>query len=305
MPSSKRIAVIGAPGQLGSDLVAVGLRGGMDMVALGHDDVDVSDRESVETVIAKARAEVVIDCAAFHQVDECERDPRTAFAVNALGALWVARATRTRSGRTVYISTDYVFDGRRPFGGQTGPAGPDDAYVEADPPAPVNVYGASKLAGETLVREADPDALVVRVAGLFGRTGSRGKRGTNFVEQIVARVRGGEDLEVVDDQYVSPTYTVDAAEAILELVEGDLTGVMHVANEGACTWHAFASRCVELLGLAAGIRRIRSTDRASVAARPANTALCTRRLHETIGRPLHSWSDALHTYMREVGHLTA
>lgn len=305
MRSSRRVAILGAAGQLGSDLVRAARAADLEVVALGHGDVEVSDRASVEAAVARACADVVIDCAAFHQVDDCERDPMTAFGVNALGALWVARAARRAGGRTVYVSTDYVFDGRKAFRGPTGPASSEDAYSEADAPSPLNVYGVSKLAGELLVREADPEALIVRVAGLFGRTGSRGKGGTNFVEQIVARARSGEALEVVEDQYVTPTYTVDAAAAVIGLVDRGRTGVVHVANLGACTWHAFASRCVELLGLARPIRRIHAADRSSVAPRPANTALCTDRLGEILGRPLPPWSDALGRYLREGRHLTA
>lgn len=304
MPSSRRIAVLGAPGQLGSDLVRAARAAGTDVVALGHDQVEIRDPDSVDAALRGAHAGAVIDCAAYHQVDECERDPRTAFEVNALGALSVARAARRQGARTVYVSTDYVFDGRKPFGAPTGPASSADAYTEAEPAGPLNVYGVSKLAGEWLVREADPDALVVRCSGLFGRTGSRGKHGTNFVEQIVARVRAGQDLEVVDDQYVTPTYTVDAAEAILSLIAREACGVVHVADEGACTWHAFAARCVELLGVPTRVRPIHAADRSSVAARPSNTALCVDRMRETVGRATRPWSDALEAYLREVGHLT-
>lgn len=305
MPSSRRIAVLGAPGQLGSDLVRAARSAGADVVALGHADVEIRDPESVEAAVAGARPDVVVDCAAYHQVDDCERDPRAAFEVNALGALHMARAARRHGGRTVYVSTDYVFDGRKPFDGPTGPASPDDAYTETDGTGPLNVYGISKLAGEWLARETDPDTLIIRTAGLFGRTGSRGKRGTNFVEQVAALVRAGSDLEVVDDQYVTPTYTVDAAAAILELIERGTTGVVHVAAEGACTWHAFATRCVELLRATNEVRRIRAADRSAIARRPSNTALCVDRLRATLGRAMRPWPEALEAYLREVGHLTS
>lgn len=305
MPSSKRIAVLGAPGQLGSDLMRAGQDAGLEMIAVGHDTVEIADRESVDAAISRIQADVVVNCAAFHQVDECERDPKLAFAVNALGALSVARATRRHGGRTVYVSTDYVFDGRKPFEAPIGRAGPADAYTEGEPALPVNVYGASKLAGELLVQQADPDALIVRVSGLFGQAGSRGKHGTNFVEQIVASARTGKDLEVVDDQYVTPTYTVDAARAILDLLSRDRTGVVHVANAGGCTWHAFASHCVSALGLAVRVHRISAADRSTIAARPANTALCTARLRSLVGRSMPEWTHAVTAYLREVGHLTA
>lgn len=305
MPSSRRIAVLGASGQLGSDLVRAARAAGSDVVALAHDQVEVRDPNSVDAAVGRTDAGVVIDCAAYHQVDQCERDPRTAFEVNALGALWVARAARRHGARTVYISTDYVFEGRKPFSGATGPASPAEAYTEDEPCRPVNAYGVSKLAGERLVREADPAALVVRVAGLYGRAGSRGKGGTNFVEQIVTRAQAGRDLEVVHDQYVSPTYTIDAAAAIVALINRGTSGVIHVAGEGACTWHAFASRVVRLLDLNVRIAPIRAAQRSDGAARPSNTALCLDRLRAVLGHATRPWPEGLAAYLREVGHLTA
>ena len=301
--SSRRIAVVGASGQLGSDLVRCGRERGQDVIPLTHDDIEVTDARSVDAALGAAKADVVIDCVAFHQVDECERDPATAFAVNALAASAIARTTRRLGGRTVFVSTDYVFSGTKPFVGPTGPATPVDAYTEDEPAEPVNAYGVSKLAGELLVRQADPGALVVRTAGLFGRTGSRGKKGTNFVEQIVRQARERRPLQVVDDQYVTPTYTVDAAEAILALVDLGAGGTVHVAAAGGCTWHAFASRCLALIGSQVEVRRIAAAERSSDAARPANTALCVDRLASLIGRPVRPWTEALPAYLEEMGHI--
>ncbi|HVH31737.1 MAG TPA: NAD(P)-dependent oxidoreductase, partial [bacterium] len=171
-----RVAVIGSRGQLGSDIVAV-LRaaGSREVFAFTRDDVDVTDAEGVRRAIGAARPTVVINCAAFVRVDDCEDRPAQAFSVNALGADNVARASAEVGARCVYISTDYVFDGQKP-----------QPYTEGDPPSPVNVYGTSKLAGEYLVRSRCPDALIVRVAATFGIAGASGKGG-NFVETILRR----------------------------------------------------------------------------------------------------------------------
>ncbi|MBM4433524.1 MAG: dTDP-4-dehydrorhamnose reductase [Chloroflexi bacterium] len=301
--SSRRLAVVGASGQLGSDLVRCGRESGYEVVSLTHDDVEVTDARSIEAALEAATAEVVIDCAAFHQVDECERDPATAFAVNSIGAASIARAARRRGARTVFVSTDYVFSGTKPFSGPTGPASPVDAYTEDEPTGPVNAYGVSKLAGEMLVRQADDGALIVRTAGLFGRTGSRGKKGTNFVEQVLRQVRIGAPLRVVDDQYVTPTYTLDAAQAIIALIDLGATGIVHVAAAGACTWHEFASRCVAQVEARLEVERIGAAERSAGAARPANTALCVDRLASLLRRPVRPWTEALAAYLSEMGHV--
>jgi dTDP-4-dehydrorhamnose reductase len=209
-----KVAVIGPRGQLGSALCEAFRRRAVDCVELDHGRVEVTDPQSVLVALRDARPAAVVNTAAFHKVDACEEDPKRAFEVNALGALHVARACREAGARCVYVSTDYVFDGAKA-----------ERYREEDLPNPVNVYGASKLAGEHLVVQTCPDALVVRVASLFGGLGSRGK-GTNFVLTVLERARRGEALRVVDDVRMSPTYAEDAAAAIVELVaRGALRGL--------------------------------------------------------------------------------
>lgn len=288
MPSSRPIAIIGASGQLGSDLARTAVDRGLPVVALDHDAVEVTDRGSLERALRGSAALAVVNCAAFHHVDRCEEDPERALRVNALGALRVAQAARGIGARVVHVSTDYVFDGERPRG---------EAYAEDDPPHPLNTYGASKLAGEHLARTADPDCLVVRVAGLFGRTGARGKGGGNFVDAIAAKVRAGEPLTVVDDQYLSPTFTVDAADAILRLIERGATGTVHVANHGSCSWHELAAWIVRCLGRDVPIAAISAEASVAGARRPANTALSTDRLAGILGAPLRPWQEAVRAYL--------
>jgi dTDP-4-dehydrorhamnose reductase len=227
----------------------------------------------------------VINCAAFVRVDDCEVQAREAFEVNALGALNVARACAAIDATCVYISTDYVFDGAK-----------SEPYVESDATCPINVYGASKVAGEHLVRQGARRWLIVRVASLFGKSGARGKAG-NFVETILAKAGRGESLRVVSDIQISPTYTRDAARVLSELVQNETTGIIHAANSGACTWHEFAQAAVELCRLNVAIQAIPSVEYPTAARRPKNSALASERLGTPA--PVPHWRDALRRYLIE------
>jgi dTDP-4-dehydrorhamnose reductase len=289
-----RVAVIGSTGQLGHDLAEV-LRAAnhFEVVALDHGQIECTDPASVRQVLLPLKARAVIDCAAFVRVDDCESQAHEAFAVNALGALHVARAAAESGAKCVYLSTDYVFDGAK-----------DSPYIETDATAPINVYGVSKLAGEHLVRQASPDWLIVRVASLFGKSVARGKRG-NFIETILAKARKGEPLKVVDDIVISPTYARDASNAIAQLIAADARGVVHAANSGACTWYEFAKTALELCQLTVPIEAVPSSQFPTPARRPKNSALASGRLLPEFRITLPHWRDALRAYLIEKGHLPA
>src|SRR6266700_5619811 len=246
MPSSERLLILGATGQLGTDLVHAAAAAGVDHVGAAHEDIDVTEADSVAAGIARYRPTIVINTAALHRVDACENDPHQAYLVNAVGALLVARAAAQAGARSVYISTDYVFPGDKPPA-EDGRLTPNTAWVEDDPVRPLNVYGASKAAGEQAVRLADPRHLVVRVSSLFGVAGARGKGG-NFIESILKKAKEGGPLRVVNDQWMTPSYTTDAAQAIVRLALAGATGTVHVTNAGGCTWHALAAEVVRLAG---------------------------------------------------------
>ena len=287
-----RVAVIGSTGQLGRDLVEV-LRAAkrFEVIALDHDQVECTDFDSVRAVLLPLKARAVIDCAAYVRVDDCESQAREAFAVNALGALHVARAAAESGAKCVYISTDYVFDGSK--------ASP---YTESDVTAPINVYGTSKLAGEQLIRQAARNWLIVRVASLFGKTGARGKGG-NFIETILAKALQGDPLRVIDDIVVSPTYARDASQVIAQLVAADGTGIVHAANSGSCTWFEFAKTALELCHLTVPIAAVSSSQVATPARRAKNSALTSARLPAEFGITMPHWRDALRAYLLEKGHL--
>ncbi len=284
-----RVAVIGSTGQLGTDLVQVLTeRGNHEVVPLAHDRVEVADLESVHTVLAEVRPDIVVNCAAFHRVDECEDRPAEAFGVNSIGALHVARACAEVNALCVYISTDYVFDGEK-----------GRPYTESDAPSPINAYGASKLAGEHLVRQTCPRWLIIRVASLFGKAGARGKGG-NFVETILAGAKEGRPLRVVNDIRMSPTYTYDAALALVRLVRQGATGLVHVTNAGACTWHEFARKALELVGSDTKVEPISSSDYPAKARRPRDSSLGSGKFP---ARGLRPWEEALMAYLVEKGWL--
>ena len=290
MSNRRRVAVIGSRGQLGNDLVDV-LRNHEDFEAipLTREQADCTDAASVRRALLQVRPQIVVNCSAFVRVDECEDRPQQAFEVNALGALNIARACAEAGALCVYVSTDYVFDGSK-----TVP------YSESDSAYPVNVYGASKLAGELLVRQSVPHWLIVRAASLFGKTGARGKGG-NFVETILAKVKAGEPLRIVDDIRMSPTYARDAATTLVGLIDSGVDGIVHLTNDGACTWYEFAKQILDLMGLRADIDPVSSKEYPTRARRPENSALLSERsLVE-----LRSWHDALKAYLVEKGHISA
>jgi dTDP-4-dehydrorhamnose reductase len=282
------VAVLGANGQLGTDLVrALGTTAGYAVSPFTHDQIEIADAESVHAGLSPVRPDVVVHCAAFHRVDECEERPAEALRVNALGALNVARVCASLNAVCVYISTDFVFGGQH-----QGP------YAEVAPPSPVNVYGVSKLAGEFFVCQACPQWLIVRTASLFGTTRSRAKRG-NFVEAILDRARAGQPLEVVEDVRMSPTYTRDAARALALLVRHDARGLVHLTNAGSCTWHEFAARIVTCAGLSATVIPIPASRYPTKARRPNDSSLRSVRIPDPVRRCLRPWPEALRAYLDE------
>lgn len=263
-------------------------------MGLGHDAIELAQPESVWQALEGVRADVMINTAAFNRVDACESEAETAFRVNALGALDVARAAERARALCVYVSTDYVFDGERAReAGEASPA----PYAEDDRANPINVYGASKLAGELLTAQGARRWLVVRVASLFGRRGARGKGG-NFVTAVLGKARSGELLRVVRDVVMSPTYTRDAARAIRRLVDQGVTGTVHVVNDGACSWYEFACAIVRMAALDATVEPVTADTYPSVARRPAFSVLDNRRARDLVGEGLlRPWQEALADYL--------
>lgn len=286
-----RVAVLGATGQLGTDLVASFAAAGDEVVALGHDDVRVEDAGSVRAALGAARPEAVVNTAAFHHLGRCEAEPETAFAVNALGALNVARAARELGAANVYVSTDYVFDGRarRP-------------YREDDTPRPLSVYGVSKLAGEHLTLAesltesgtagGEPGAYVIRVSGIYGRVPSRAK-GDNFLTMILRRAREQPEVRVVDDEILAPTPTAEIAHATRELLAAGRPGLYHLACRGSCSWYELTRAIFDMLEIDTPLHRAKAADFPGPVRRPPYSVLDCRRYHALGRGEMPHWRDAL------------
>ena len=267
--------MLGAGGQLGSELARL-LGPGSGVT---RHEVSVADRDAVDRLLGDRRPAIVYNCAAYNAVDRAETEKDIAYAVNSSGAENVAIACARHGARLVHFSTNFVFDGAL-----------DRPYVETDHPAPLGVYGASKLEGEERVLEHLPAALVVRSAALFGDTGSA-INGGSFPDRILARARRGEPLAVVSDQRVNPTYAGDVAPAAIELAAGGLEGVVHVVAAGCAGWDEFARAVLEECGEAAPVSSIRSAELSSPARRPLNGCLTSARV-----AALRPWREGLHEW---------
>ncbi|MFZ4855715.1 MAG: dTDP-4-dehydrorhamnose reductase [Desulfuromonadaceae bacterium] len=271
------ILVVGANGMLGHDLMALlGDRGhGVDIA-----DIDITSPESVFKIIGELKPEVVINCAAYTDVDGCESAAETAMAVNGEGVAYLAMACKDSGALLVQISTDYVFDG-----------GKGTPYVEDDAPCPLSVYGESKLAGE-MNAVFSPEHLIVRTQWLYGL------HGKNFVETMLRLGAEKSELTVVDDQIGSPTWTVDLAQAIIALIDSNCRGVFHAANSGYCSWNDFARAIFEESGLNVAVEPMSTSDLNRPAKRPHYSTLeCSKLITETGYHP-QVWRDALRKYLK-------
>jgi dTDP-4-dehydrorhamnose reductase len=271
-----KVAIIGANGQLGVDLSRVLQSQKISVVGLTHAQVD--------RTLAVALPDVVISTAAFHKVEQCEREPVPSFAVNAIGPWNLANACRRINAVLVHFSTDYVFDG-----GRTQP------YSESDLPSPLNVYGVSKLAGEGLVALTWERSFVVRTCGLYGVAGSSGKGG-NFVETMLKKAAEKNPVRVVNDQVLTPTFTGDLAYAIGELIGTEKYGLYHISAEGQCSWYEFARQIFELEGLKVDLRPVSTSEFPSPVRRPAYSVLSKAKL-KTLGIKMPPWQEGLSRYL--------
>ncbi len=285
-----RIALFGANGQLGSDIAKQAAERGLDLVAVTRAQIDAADPSSS---LDDLSFDVAINCVAVTRVDDCEKDPSPAVAINAHFAGRLAKACAAKGARLIQVSTDYV------YGGQPQ----REPLSEAVGRAPVNVYGATKALGEDLARLEHDDVIVARVASLFGVAGASGKGG-NFIETMLRLGQERGRLTVVDDQIMSPTASWDAGEAILDLIAAESpAGDYHVVNSGVASWWDFAARIIERAGVAAEVAPIPTSAFPTPARRPPYSALSNAKLTAAIGRPLPHWTDALDRYLHAKGRL--
>lgn len=277
------LLVIGAKGMLGRDLMNILPSSLPDDEIFGWDieEIDIQIEEDTVFKIEKLRPDIVINIAAYTDVDGCESDEEKAFAINAEGAKHAALAALKCRAKMVYLSTDYVFDGNK-----------REPYLETDAPHPLNVYGRSKLKGEDYVQELSKDTLIIRTQWLYG------KYGKNFVSSILRQASEKRVLSIVNDQIGSPTYTVDLAKAIVVLIQYDARGIFHVANSDLCTWYTFGQAILKLWGMdKVKVIPISSKELGRPTIRPSYSVLNCQKLKKETGLTLRPWSEALKDYL--------
>ncbi len=274
-----RVMIFGATGLLGKALV----RAWRDdqITGLGSRDGDIRDQEQLQSLVRRTQPDWVVLAAAYTDVDGCEINSELAFAVNGRGAANVARAAAGAGARLLFLSTDYVFDGMSVT-----------PYEVSDRRAPRSVYGKSKAAAEEQLEQILPESCIVRTSWLFGADGKC------FPDTILKLAQDRPQLEVVGDQRGSPTYTVDLANAIIQLCRKGASGVVHVSNRGDCSWYEFAREIVARAGLHTAVRETTSDKFVRAAERPRYSVLSLASL-EKYGILMPTWQDALQRYLSE------
>ena len=281
-----KIAVIGANGQLGSDLVAAFTENGDAVRGLTHSDIEISDLHSVSHALEDFRPQVVVNTAAMHHVENCEREPDKAFAVNGLGPRNLALAARELGAVLVHVSTDYVFDGSK-----------GSPYTEEDNPRPLNAYGVTKLAGELFVRATTARHFVIRTSGLYGKSPCRAKGGLNFIELMLKLAKERGEVRVVDSEVVTPTSTAELAQQMVQLSHSDCYGLYHATAEGSCSWYEFAREIFAITDTPVRLKVAAPDEFLIKVARPKYSVLENRALKSRGLNAFRPWQDALHKYL--------
>jgi dTDP-4-dehydrorhamnose reductase len=280
-----RILLIGASGQLGGDLLRN--NPGHEIEAPGRDALDLGRSAELADDVRARRPDLVINCAAFHNVPQCELEPEQAFRINCVAVRDLAAACADADARFVTFSTDYVFGG-----------GKKTPYVEDDAPAPLQIYGITRRAGELAALASAPaHATIIRTCGLYGKTGARSKGG-NFVDGRVADARAGKRIEMSSEQVIAPTSTHDLSKAVYSLVSHAqfAPGVYHLVNEGGCSWYEFTRAIVELTGLHCEVAPVDRGGRTGAMRRPLYSVLGNTRAR-ALGITLRPWREALAAYL--------
>lgn len=280
-----RILLIGRTGQVGGDLVRNNTE--HDLFAPDRATLDVTRQDQIQTVLDGYRPDFVVNCAAFHNVPLCEKQPDLAFQVNCVAMRNLAAKCRDLNARLLTFSSDYVFGGER-----------QEPYAEDDPGRPLQIYGISRLAGEHAVLATAPEhAIVVRTCGLYGRSGARSKSG-NFVDGRVADARAGRRIEMACEQIVSPTSTDDLSRAVLALIAHPklVPGIYHLVNAGCCSWYEFTCEILRVIGSPDLVVPVDKGGMTEGMRRPLYSVLANTRAR-ALGISLRPWQEALAEYL--------
>jgi len=279
-----KVVVTGAEGQLGHDVMLALNHHDHEAIGLTRDILDITDEENTLRLLTELSPDAVIHCAAYTAVDDAEDHEDHCYAVNALGTKHVAMACKELDISMIYISTDYVFDGKG-----------EKSYEVSDIRNPYNVYGKTKAQGEVFVENLLHKHFIVRISWVFGI------HGKNFVKTMLQVGKSRKNLQVVDDQIGSPTYTKDVAEFLISLLESDAYGIYHATNEGYCSWYEFALKILELSGMKdVHVEPVTSSAYPTKAKRPLNSRLSKVNLVENGFSRLPAWEDALKRFLEEI-----
>ena len=283
-----KIAIIGANGQLGSDVLQAFARDGAQVVTLTHADIEISSLDSVSSVMGSVRPHLIVNTAAMHHVELCEQKPDAAFATNALGARNLALSAQQIQATLMHVSTDYVFDGNKRV-----------PYTEQDAPAPLNVYGKTKLAGEDFVRRGCEKYFVLRTSALYGTSPCRAKGGLNFVELMLKLARERGQVKVVDSEFISPTSTAELAKQMVALSHSRAYGLYHATAEESCSWHEFAREIFALTGTTVSLRVAGANEFPAKVPRPHYSVLENAGLKALGLNVFEPWQAGLQQYLKQ------
>ncbi|MDY0139231.1 MAG: dTDP-4-dehydrorhamnose reductase [Candidatus Izemoplasmatales bacterium] len=278
-----KIIVTGVNGQLGYDVVReLTKRNYKNVLGIDINDLDLTNKESVQSFMRRNQPDIIIHCAAYTAVDNAEDNKEICYDVNVNGTKYLVESAKELNSKFVYISTDYVFSGDK-----------DNEYLVEDTPNPKSVYGKTKYLGEieTLKHEKH---YIIRISWVFG------KNGNNFIKTMIRLGREKDILNIVSDQFGSPTYTYDLSRLIVDMIETDKYGIYHATNEGTCNWFEFAQKIFEYSNINIKLNPIRTEQYPTKAKRPRNSVMSKKNLLDNGFRLLPSWQDALKRYLKEI-----
>jgi dTDP-4-dehydrorhamnose reductase len=281
-----KIAVVGANGQLGSDVAAAFSKNGDEVVPLMHSDIELSNLDSVSTRLQDLHPNVVVNTAAMHHVENCEREPEKAFAVNGLGTRNLALVAQDIGATLMHVSTDYVFDGEK-----------GSPYEESDAPNPLNVYGNTKLSGEYFVRSTAEKHFVLRTSAIYGRSPCRAKGGLNFIELMLKLAKERGEVRVVDSEFITPTSTAEIAHQMVALSRAECYGLYHATAEGSCSWHEFASEIFTLTRTKVSLKVAGPNEFPAKVPRPKYSVLENRGLKAHQLNLFQDWQCGVREYL--------
>ncbi|HET9406353.1 MAG TPA: dTDP-4-dehydrorhamnose reductase [Candidatus Sulfotelmatobacter sp.] len=283
-----KIAVIGANGQLGVDVVRAFRNNGDEVIPLSHSEIELANFEGVSSVLKAVCPELIVNTAAMHNVEKCELTPENAFAVNATGVRNLASVAQAIGATLVHVSTDYVFDGDK-----------GTPYSETDAPNPLNVYGNSKLAGEYFVRSTADKHFVLRTSAIYGASPCRAKGGLNFIELMLKLARERGQVRVVDTETVSPTSTTELSRQIVALSRSDDYGLYHATAEGSCSWYEFAREIFEMTGTKVNLQIAAPNEFPAKVRRPKYSVLENCGLKKNGLNLFTPWQQGLRSYLSD------